>query len=142
MKPLPFCLILYSPKIQLYYLRIQCYTNHRVYAHRDLNRYCWYHGKHWSYYAIIMIDYLYLYMDVIHIYINYFAIDIYYKEIKYSNHLRAYLRDMKIWAKHTNAYGDQKIKKVILVARISRTALWSRLNTALCSSLDEVESCS
>ena len=39
-----FYLILYSPKKQLYYLRIQCYTKHWVYAHRDLNRYCWYHG--------------------------------------------------------------------------------------------------
>ena len=132
----PFCLILYSPKMQLYYLRIQCYTNHRVYAHRDLNRYCWYHRKHWSYHAMIIINNLNLYRDVIH------TPNIYYQEIKNSNQLSSYLRDIKIWAKHINAYGDQKIKKVILVARMSRTARWSRLNTALCSSLDEVESCS
>ena len=49
--------------------------------------------------------------------------NIYHQEIDNSNHLSAYLRDMKIWAKHINAYGDQKIKKVILVARMSRTAL-------------------
>ena len=63
---LPFYLILYSPKKQLYYLRIQCYTKHWVYAHRDLNRYCWYHRKHWSYHAMIIINDLDLYKDVIH----------------------------------------------------------------------------
>ena len=56
-------------------------------------------------------------MDVIHIH------NIHYQEMKNSNNSGTYLRDIKIWAKHINAYGDQKIKKVILVARMSRTAL-------------------